>query len=291
MTVYPSTFSIAAYDPDSQEWGVAVASKFLAVGSAVPFGKAGVGVIATQAEANTSFGPLGLNLLMHGYSAEEALGGLLAPDAGRQRRQVGIVDKNGKSATYTGTGCFDWAGGRAGNNYATQGNILASAAVVEAIADCFEGSRGTFADRLLRAIAAGQEQGGDRRGQQSAALLVVKEDGGYGGFSDRYIDLRVDDHQRPIEELQRLLKIHQLFFAPTRDSDVVPIDQELGRQLINVLNRAGQNAGSFDYENWSPEAEKALQGLFGTENLEERWIGGDKIDRVALEYLSGKYLD
>lgn len=215
-----ATFSIVGFDPETGELGIAVASKFLGVGAVVPWAKAGVGAVATQSFANTAFGPDGLKLLEDGASAEQALEKLLAADAEKESRQVGIVDAKGRSATFTGEGCYDWAGGIHGENFAAQGNILAGEAVVKALAETFQKAEGDLGDRLLAALAAGQEAGGDKRGRQSAALLVVRERGGYGGFNDRYRDVRVDDHEKPIEELKRIYEMHKrVFRAPRQRRD------------------------------------------------------------------------
>ena len=208
-----ATFSIVGFDPDTGELGVAVASKFLAVGSVVPWAKAGVGAIATQAYANTTYGPEGLRLLASGLSAHEVIDSLTSMDPDREKRQVGIVDAHGNSATFTGKECIPWAGGKVGKHYACQGNILVSKATIEAMAETFENSEGELAERLLKALKAGEEAGGDSRGKQSAAILVVKEKGGYLGLNDRYIDLRVDDHPDPIDELMRLLSIQRSYSA------------------------------------------------------------------------------
>ena len=202
----PATFSIAAADPASGEVGVAVASRFFAVGTVVPWAKAGVGAVATQASANTSFGPNGLDLMSRGVTADEALKVLLRGDEGRDRRQVGLVTASGDSATFTGPGCNSWAGGRRGQNYAIQGNILAGESVVVAVERSFLASEGKpLAERLLAALAAGDAAGGDSRGRQSAALLVCRAKGGYNGFTDRAVDVRVDDHADPFRELSRLV--------------------------------------------------------------------------------------
>lgn len=208
-----ATFSIVGYDPETKEWGIAVQSKFVAVGAVCPWAKAGVGAIATQSYANTSFGPQGLKLLAEGKSSQEVMEILLASDPGREKRQVGIVDSKGNAATFTGRECHDWAGGVTGEHYAAQGNILVSEETVQALADTFVSSAGSLAERLLAALAAGQAAGGDSRGKQSAALLVVQEGAGYGGFNDVKIDLRVDDHQKPITELTRVYGIHQEVFG------------------------------------------------------------------------------
>lgn len=210
-TVLPpvATFSIVGYDVETGALGIAVQSKFFAVGSVVPWAEAGVGAIATQSHANTTFGPNGLKLLKSGLSAEQTLERLIANDPGRATRQVGIVDAKGNVANYTGDECNEWAGAVSGKHYTAQGNILAGEAVVKAMSKAFEETDGELADKLMAALFSGQEAGGDTRGQQSAALLVVQKGNGYGGFNDRYIDLRVDDAEKPIEELQRLLEIHK----------------------------------------------------------------------------------
>ena len=204
-----ATFSIVGYDTETGALGIAVQSKFFAVGAVVPWAEAGVGAIATQSWANTAYGPNGLKLLKSGLSAEQTLERLVAGDPGRATRQVGIVDAKGNVANYTGDECNEWAGAASGKHYTAQGNILAGEGVVEAMGKAFEETEGELADKLMAALFAGQEAGGDIRGQQSAALLVVQENSGYGGFNGRYIDLRVDDAEKPIEELQRLLEIHK----------------------------------------------------------------------------------
>ena len=206
-----ATFSIVGYDPETGALGIAVQSKFFAVGSVVPWAEAGVGAIATQSWANTTYGPNGLKHLKSGLSAEQTLARLIADDPGHATRQVGIVDAKGNVANYTGDECNEWAGAVSGRHYTAQGNILASEEVVKAMGSAFEETEGELADKLMAALFAGQAAGGDTRGQQSAALLVVQEHSGYGGFNDRYIDLRVDDAEKPIEELQRLLEIHKQF--------------------------------------------------------------------------------
>ncbi len=209
-----ATFSIVGFDPQTKELGIAVSSKFIAVGAVVPWARAGVGAIATQAWANTSFGPEGLRWLEAGGAPQEVLDRLLKADPGREERQVGIVDVRGRSATFTGRACNAWAGGVREENFCAQGNILAGEGVVEAMAKAFREGRGTLAERLLVALEAGQNAGGDRRGRQSAALLVVREKGGYGGGNDRYRDLRVDDHPEPIRELRRIYRLHRRVFPP-----------------------------------------------------------------------------
>jgi uncharacterized Ntn-hydrolase superfamily protein len=267
---YPSTFSIVAFDPKAQEWGVGVQSKFLAVGAVVPWAQAGVGAVATQSYANTSFGPDGLALMARGLSAEEALGQLVAADEGRERRQVGLVDGQGRASTFTGDECHAWAGGLTGTHYAAQGNILVSSATVEAMARTFEEAKGELADRLVEALAAAQAAGGDRRGQQSASVLVVRPDGGYGGYNDRYLDLRVDDDPVPIERLKALVDLHHLFFKPPAPGEMVAIEDELAREVQQILQWAGYYDGSITGE-YDAATRQALTGLVGNENFEERF--------------------
>lgn len=208
-----ATFSIVGYDPKTDEWGIAVQSKFIAVGAVCPYAQSGVGAIATQSYANTSFGPKGLELLAEGKSAQEVLDILVASDPGQAKRQVGIVDSQGNAANFTGNQCHGWAGGITGKNFTAQGNILVSEETVNKMGVTFSETAGSLAHRLLEALDAGQAAGGDSRGQQSAALLVVQDKGGYGGFNDRKVDLRVDDHHQPITELKRLYGLHQDVFA------------------------------------------------------------------------------
>ena len=215
-----ATFSIVAADPRTGEIGVAVQSRFLAVGAVVPWAKAGVGAVATQSLANTTYGPEGLKLLADGVAPDAVLKKLTDADSDRERRQVGMVTAGGKAATFTGAKCLEWAGGRTGPNYAVQGNILAGEAVVAAMAESFEKSAESgeeLGKRLLDALAAGQAKGGDKRGMQSTALLVVREGWGYAGLNDRYRDLRVDDHAEPIAELQRIYDLHRRLFPRPRE--------------------------------------------------------------------------
>ena len=216
-----ATFSIVAFDPDTGSLGVAVQSKFLAVGSIVPWARAEVGAVATQAMANYNYGPRGLDLMSQGRSAQETVEALISADEEREHRQLGVVDAEGRAATFTGSECFEWAGGVTGENCAAQGNILVGRQTVEALAKTFEGTSGDLAGRLLAALDAGQQAGGDSRGKQSAALLVVREGGGYGGDNDRVVDLRVDDHPEPIRELIRLQGLHTLYFGETRAEHVL----------------------------------------------------------------------
>ena len=271
-----ATYSIAACDLDAGQWGVAVQSKFLAAASVVSFAEPEAGAVATQAYANPRYGPDGLAQLRDGASAEEAVRRLTEADDGRDHRQLGIVDRAGRSATFTGRECLDWAGGRTGPGYAAQGNILVSGATVDALAETFEGSAGRpLAERLLSCLTAAQEAGGDRRGQQAAGLLVVQRDGGYAGLSDVVVDLRVDDHPTPIEELRRIHGIHELLFGHTPRDDWLKIDDALGREIRERLAGLG-------YEG---ELSDTLFRWAATENLEERVEGSEFIDPVVLDEL------
>lgn len=281
------TFSIVARDPEAGELGIAVQSKFLAVGAVVPWARAGVGAIATQSWANTTYGPGGLELLASGLSAKETIARLTADDEGRASRQVGIVAVQGEPATFTGDECFPWAGGHAGEHYTCQGNILVSEDTVTSMARTFEQTSGHLCDRLLAALAAGQAAGGDSRGQQSAALLVVREKGGYSGFNDRFIDLRVDDHPHPIEELQRILQLHKLYLFPPEPQDILPIDAAIASELQELLNVSGDYKGSVNGV-YDSVTQDALRQFIGRENLEERWFEDARIDRVVLEFMREK---
>jgi uncharacterized Ntn-hydrolase superfamily protein len=211
-----ATFSIVAYDPETKELGIAVQSKFIAVGAVVPWAKAGVGAVATQSFANTTYGPKALELMEKGEKPDDVMVKLLEPDAQRERRQVGIVNAKGQSATFTGKQCLEWAGGVAEENFCCQGNILAGEDVVKGMVKVFKEAKGDLGDRMLAALAGGQEAGGDKRGMQSAALLIVREGWGYAGLNDRYRDLRVDDHEKPIDELKRVYALHKKVFAPPK---------------------------------------------------------------------------
>jgi uncharacterized Ntn-hydrolase superfamily protein len=259
------------------------------VGAVVPWAQAKAGAIATQSYANTTFGPKGLRLLAKGVSARETLERLLAADKDRDRRQVGIVDQAGEAATFTGAGCHAWAGGLTGRHFAVQGNILARARVVEAIAAQYETARGELADRLVAALLAGQRAGGDRRGQQSAAVLVVRERGGYAGFNDRYLDLRVDDDPHPIERLQEILELHHLYFGKPVPELLAPIDKRIARELQRIARQAGHYRGPITGV-YDDATRHAVEDLVGIENLEDRWpFGSDQIDSVAFKFLQKKY--
>jgi len=274
-----------AFDSETDSLGVAVQSKFLAVGSVVPWARAGVGAIATQAMANYNYGPRGLELMARGKTADETVEGLISADEDREHRQVGVVDGRGKAATFTGSECFDWAGGVTGEHYAAQGNILVGPDTVEAMARTYEETQGDLAARLLSALDAGQAAGGDSRGKQSAALLVVREDGGYGGDNDRVVDLRVDDHPEPIRELIRIRDLHTLYFGETGAEDVVAVDGDVRGQVAEALRRGGYVEGP-DIED--EDLFDALSAYIRTENFEEREQRRGYVDRAVLEYMKGK---
>lgn len=283
----PSTFSLVAYDPANGDLGIAVASKFLSVGAVVPWAQAGIGAIATQSWANTTYGPLGLEMLEQGMSPEGVGNALTGADAQASQRQFGIVDARGRAYTYTGSECFNWAGGRTGENYAAQGNILVGAQVVDALAETFERASGELADRLLAALQAGQAAGGDSRGQESAALLVVRANGGYGGFNDRYLDLRVDDHPAPIEDLKRLLDLHRMYFDKPKPGDLIAIDEGIARELQSIMARRGFDVSVNGI--WDDVSHRALRQLGGVENLEERLQEGPFVDVLVLKFLRERF--
>lgn len=263
------TFSIVARSADGSQWGVAVASKFLAVGAAVPGAQYGVGALATQSFANLAYRPDGLRLLAEGRSAQQVVDQLTAADPLRDQRQLGVVDRDGGAATFTGRACNDWAGGRTGDGYAAQGNILTGPEVVDALAEAFEGNAGALAHRLYQALLAADRAGGDRRGRQSAALYVVSENGGYGGGSDVLVDVRVDDHPDPVPELGRLLDLYDLYFGKPDPDSLLPLTGELLDEVQTRLGRLGY---------------PTLEAWAGVENYEER-IVEDCIDPVVLDKL------
>jgi uncharacterized Ntn-hydrolase superfamily protein len=316
----PVTYSIVARDPETGDLGVAVQSKFLAVGSVVPWARAGVGAVATQAYANTTFGAAGLGLLDAGASAGEALERLIAEDPLRAERQVGIVDAGGRSATHTGRATYAWAGGRTAQDVACQGNILAGPGVVDALLRTFHAGGLPFPELLVACLAAGEAAGGDRRGRQSAALLVVRAGGGYGGHDDRWIDLRVDDHPEPIGELARLLSLHRLYLDRPTPVELIPMDATLAAEVRDLLERAGSGAGSGTGsgtgrggspslprmwpdeappedrapavgeprplpQGWDGDWQRALLGWMSIENLEERTAAPGWLDPRVLSHL------
>ena len=276
MTDVVATYSIVACDLDAGQWGVATQSKFLAVGSVVPWAEAQVGAVATQSYANPRYGPDGLALLRQGLSAEETAKRLTDADDGRDQRQLGIVDARGNAATFTGGDCHDWAGGRTGEGYAAQGNILVSAETVDALAKTFEATRGKpLVERLLDCLDAAQAAGGDKRGQQSAALLVVEKDGGYAQLSDVVVDLRVDDHVRPLEELRRIYGLHDALFGRTPKEQWLDVDDGLRAELTERLAALGYDG----------ELEGAFTGWAGAENYEMRVEGVERVDPIVLAAL------
>jgi len=274
-----ATYSIVACDLGAGQWGVATQSKFLAVGSVVPWAEPSVGAVATQAYANPRYGPDGLALLRDGADAETVVRRLTDADEGREQRQLGIVDARGGSATFTGPGCMEWAGGVSGPCFAAQGNILVGEETVAALATTFAATAGTpLAARLIDCLAAAQAAGGDRRGQQSAALLVVERDGGYAGLSDVLVDLRVDDHEQPISELARIYRMHDLLFGKTPPEQWVDVDDALREEIVNRLARLGYDG----------DPEQAFASWAGTENLEERIDGLTSLDPVVLRELRSR---
>ena len=263
------TFSIVGRSPDGASLGVAVASKFLAVGAAVPAAEAGVGAVATQSYANLSYRPAGLAMMRDGRPAQEVLDALVTGDEGREQRQAGVVDAAGRSATFTGSECHAWAGGRSGDGYAVQGNILTGPEVVGAMEAAWLTADGDLAGRLLAALAAGDAAGGDRRGRQSAALLVVRKGGGYGGQSDVEVDLRADEHATPVAELARMLDLHRLYFGTPDPATLLPLEGALADEVTDRLGRLGY---------------RSLDDWAGVENFEERMVPGH-IDPPVLEQL------
>ena len=300
-----STFSIVAIDPDNGDLGVAVQSKFPNLRPVVPWAEAGVGAVATQSMANVSFGPKGLTLMRNGATAEEALNILIANDSARESRQVGLVDAKGNSATWTGSECFDWAGGVAGENwagrsvivagkgFAAQGNILVGKPTVEAIAKTFQSTKGSLADRLVAAIVAGGKAGGDRRGEQSAALLVKRKGAGYDGTTDDYIDISIYDHVTPLKELERLYQLHKLYFFRTNPKNLIPVDEAICRELQTIFKDkaykgqefyAGPINGIFD-----AATKKSLDDFMGWENYDVRIRQDLLIDKEVLDDIRKNY--
>jgi uncharacterized Ntn-hydrolase superfamily protein len=286
---HPSTYSIIAYDTLAIEWGIAVASKFPAVGAIVPWARAGAGAVATQSFANTSYGPTGLELMSSGFTAQDTLVKLLADDPGREHRQIGIVDALGGAATFTGKDCYPWAGGLTGNGYAIQGNILSGPNVIQTMQSTFLESAGDLATRLHTALLSGDRAGGDKRGRQSAAILVVQHKGGYAGYNDRKLDYRVDDDIDPVIRLGELIYLHRLYFDKSPENEVVHLSDDIVLQLQLMLQKLGYFNGEIDGK-YNTETQIALSEFIGNENFEERanptagWI-----DRPVLEYLFKKY--
>jgi uncharacterized Ntn-hydrolase superfamily protein len=284
-TPRPGTFSIVAFDRERREWGVAVHSKFVAAGAVVPWAEANAGAVATQALANVRYGPEGLALLRNGSSAQEAVDRLTGGDPGRDERQVGIVDRSGGAAAFTGKACPAWAGHAVGDGYACQGNTLFSAEVVRDMARAYESTPGDLPERLLAALAAGQRAGGDRRGMQSASLLVVREGGGYQGGNDRWIDVRVDDHPSPIEELRRVFRIYDVTLLVREDpATLVPITPEVARAVQYELELLGFYNGRLT-ASWDESTGKAFAKFLGENNFEGKARDDGKIWPSVLEQL------
>jgi uncharacterized Ntn-hydrolase superfamily protein len=278
------TFSIVACDLARGDWGVAVASKFPAVGAVVPWAVAGSGAVATQSYAKASFGPDGLALMGAGRSAEEALQSVLAPDVDRDRRQAGMVDSRGGAGTFTGSACQSWAGGRTGEGFACQGNILAGPQVVDEMIRAYEQTEGELVDRLLAALKAGDDAGGDRRGRQSAAVLVVRAAGGYGGETDRYVDLRVDDHAESVTELLRVFAVFDDEFLIRNDPRLEPTAElvsEVQRRLASMGRYSAEATGVLD-----EPTRRAVELFAGEVNLEEKvsWVD-DRLSQAVIRAL------
>jgi len=304
------TFSIVARDPETGDLGIAVASKFLAVGAVVPHARAGVGAVATQSAANVTYGPEGLAMLAAGTPAADAVRAVTDADEGRDHRQLGMVDAHGRAATYTGAGCIDWAGGRTADNVACQGNILTGANVVDALMDTFLAGGAAFPELILKALKAADRTGGDKRGRESAALLIVRHNGGYGGNNDRWIDLRVDDHPAPVDEIGRLLELNHLYLDRPAVADLLPIDEALATELQHRLEQAGYTPATMHGgglaavvealglvrtgeprdlpSNWDASWSNALMEWMSVENLEERATAAGWIDPRVVAFLRDK---
>jgi len=282
------TFSIVAFDPANGDLGVAVQSKFPNVGVSIPFAKAGIGAVATQSYCNTSYGPRGLALLENGASPQQAIEILTGNDEQRDYRQVGIIDAQGRAASFTGAHCFDWAGSVQGPCCAAQGNTLAGPQVVENMLQTFTERSGSLAERLMAALQAGQASGGDRRGQQSVALLVVRAGGGYGGFDDRYVDISIYDHPTPIAELERLYAIHRLTYFRSNPDQLVTIETAIANELQQILHARGFYKGAATGL-CDENLRKALRDFMGWENYDERIRNDDLIDLEVLEDMRRKH--
>ena len=282
------TFSIAAFDPANGDLGIAVQSKFPNVGVVIPFARAGIGAIATQSYCNTSFGPRGLTLLQKGASPQAVIEELIAGDEQREYRQLAVIDAQGHGAAYTGERCFDWCGSIVEDNFSVQGNCLGSAAVANNMAQKMRTCRGSLAERLLDALSAGQAAGGDRRGQQSAALLVVRDRGGYGGHDDRYVDISVYDHQTPIDELYRLYDIHRLTYFRSDPDKLVPAEGEIAREIQEIMKIRNFYSGEIDGL-YNKMTRNALHDFMGWENYDERIRDDDLVDLEVLEDIRKKH--
>jgi uncharacterized Ntn-hydrolase superfamily protein len=308
------TYSIVARDPQTGDLGVAVQSKFLAVGATVPWARAGVGAIATQAYANVAYGPDGLALLADGHRAADVLERLVAADDQREHRQLGVVDARGQAATHTGNDCLAWAGGRIGENFAVQGNIVAGAAVVDGLAETFLAGGQPFPELLVACLAAAEAAGGDRRGSESASLLIVRDASGFGGGNDRWIDLRVDQHDDPVGELARVLTFQRLYYDRPEPADLVPLDEGTATEIRSLLERIGGGPGgrfgtvyrqmsgepleddahpavgeprAFP-TNWDDAWQLALTEWMDVENLEARLAAPGWVDPQVVEILRSR---
>ena len=277
-----ATFSIVAANPETGEVGVAVQSKFLAVGSVVPWAKANIGAVATQSWANTTFGPEGLALLEKGLSPAEVIDKLVADDPGRSLRQVAVINSDGEASVFTGHECYDWAGHKIGKHHSCQGNILISEKTVSDMSRVFEESEGPLAERMLKAISAAQHAGGDSRGKQSAAVYVLQEGAGYGGYNDVKVDLRVDDHPEPIEELQRLYELHKMYAAPSEEK--LAIEGDVLETVVEQLVKADLLA-TVDHSSYDAEVKEALKTFVLRENFDDHWSDKALIDETVLDYL------
>ncbi len=281
----PSTFSIVAFDEATGDLGIATQSKFIGVGAVVPWAQASIGAVATQAAANVSYGPRGLEMLEGGLHPRDVIQRLTGADDEAAIRQVGIVDSKGRAAAFTGEKCYEWAGHVVSRGFCTLGNILVSEEVVQAMANTYESTAEEFPERLLAALTAGQKAGGDRRGQQSAALLVVREGGSYGGYTDRYIDIRVDEHPRPIEELKRVFKIYDLTLLQREDpGEVVRLEGDVAREVKEVLGRGGFYEGTIN-DRWEEDEMEALRHYFNINNFENKWREDGLLWRSIFTYM------
>ncbi len=280
-----ATYSICGLDPKTGEIGIAVQSKFMCVGAIVPYGEAGTGIVATQSWANTSFGPKAMEMLKKGMEPEKIIEVMLAEDEGKEFRQVGVLSADGKSAAFTGNQCFSWAGNISGENFTCQGNILAGPQVIEAMAKTFQNTGGDLAERLLQALEAGTEAGGDRRGKQAAALLVLKDKGGYGGFNDRYIDLRVDEHREPVKELRRLHNLYKLYFYKSAPENIVKVEGSLFAGVQQLLVEWDYIKAE-DQTNTPTQAFwEAVNSFHLMENFDERIQPAGLIDLEVVEFM------
>lgn len=284
------TFSIVGFDPKNGDLGIAVHSKFPNVRATIPFAQAGIGAVATQSYCNTSFGPKGLELLKNGASPQQVIDILIQNDKDRDYRQVGIIDAKGSAANYTGLECFDWAGGYVGENCTVQGNVLTGEKVISSMNQGFQDCQGSLSERLIHALSMGQDAGGDRRGQQSAALLVVRKNGGYGGHDDRYVDISVYDHPQPIQELKRLYELHRLTYFKSDAKNLKLIDSAIAKELQAIMLEKGFYKGAVNGV-FDQQTQKSLHDFMGWENYDERIRDDDLIDIEVLDDIRKKHQD